>query len=184
MRHQFVAEREESLLLVIDMQQAMLKVVDQWKETAARIGQLIEAAKILDVPILVTEQYKKGLGPTIPEVSGRLEHNEFFQKEHFSACLEDDFLEVVRKTNRSKIVITGMETHVCVLQTGLDLIRHGYDLHLVRNAVASRSREDWGTAVELFRDAGAVISSTEIVIFQWARRSNTKEFRELLPIVK
>lgn len=184
MRHEFVAEREDSLLLVVDMQEAMLKVVDRWKETAGRIRQLIEAARILNIPILVTEQYKKGLGATIAEVSGLLKEEEFFQKEHFSACLEDDFLETVRKTNRSQIVITGMETHVCVLQTGLDLIRHGYQLHLVRDAAASRSKEDWKTAVDLFRDAGAVISSTEIVIFQWVRRSNTKEFRDILPIVK
>ncbi len=184
MRHKFVAEREDSLLLVVDMQEAMLKVVDRWKDTAARIGQLIKAAKILNIPILATEQYKKGLGGTISQVSGLLREEIFFQKEHFSACLEDGFLEAVLKTNRSQIVITGMETHVCVLQTGLDLIRHGYQLHLVRNAAASRFKEDWETAVEIFRDAGAVISSTEIVIFQWARRSNTKEFRDLLPIVK
>lgn len=184
MRHKFVVEREDSLLLVVDMQEAMLKVVDRWKETAARIRQLIKAARILNIPVLATEQYKKGLGATIPEVLGLLRDETIFQKEHFSACLEEGFLEAVRKTNRSQVVITGMETHVCVLQTGLDLIRHGYRLHLVRNAVASRFEEDWETAVELFRDAGAVISSTEIVIFQWARRSNTKEFRDLLPIVK
>ncbi len=184
MRHKFVAEREDSLLLVVDMQEAMPKAVGRWKETAARIRQLMEAARILNIPMLATEHYKKGLGATIPEVSELLSEEAYFQKEYFSACLEEGFLEAIRKTNRSQIVITGMETHVCVLQTGLDLIRHGYRVHLVRNAVASRSEEDWETAVELFRDAGAVISSTEIVIFQWARRSNTKEFREILPIVK
>ena len=77
-----------------------------------------------------------------------------------------------------------METHVCVLQTGLDLIQSGYQLHVVTNALASRYKEDWKAAVNLFRDAGAVITTAEIVIFQWACRSNTDEFRKILPIVK
>ena len=107
-----------------------------------------------------------------------------FQKEHFSACLETDFLSTVRSFNRNKIVVAGMETHVCVLQTGLDLIKSGYQVHLVADAVASRVTENRDIATELFREAGAVISSAEIVIFQWARRSNTDDFRKILPIVK
>ena len=184
MRHQFVAEREKSLLLIIDVQQAMLKAISEWQATVHRVNQLIRTANLLDIPVLATEQYKKGLGATIPEVKAEIKEAAIFQKEHFSACLEDNFLETVRKFGRSKIVVAGMETHVCVFQTGLDLVAAGYQVHVVQNAVASRYKEDWKTAVNLFRDAGSVITTAEIVIFQWACRANTEEFRKILPIVK
>jgi len=184
MRHPFIAERENSLLLLIDIQKAMLKVIDSWKEIVGRTVQLIRSATLLEIPILVTEHYRKGLGETIPEVSGELQKAVFFQKEFFSSCLEEDFLQTVSRFNRPKIVVAGMETHVCVLQTGLDLIQAGYRLQVVKDAVGSRNKEDWKTAIEIFRDAGAVITTAEAVIFQWACRSNTDDFRKILPIVK
>ena len=184
MRHDYVAEREEGLLLVIDLQEAMAKVIDGWQETVRRVNQLIGAAEILNIPLLLTEHYRKGLGATLREVVLEAGKATLFQKEYFSACLEDDFLNTVRSFNRRQIVVAGMETHVCVLQTALDLIRAGYQVHLVSNAVASRFQEDRQAAVDLLRAAGAVITTTEIVIFQWARRSNTEIFRKLLPIVK
>lgn len=184
MRHPFVAERENSLLLIIDIQQAMLKVISTWQETIRRTNQLIQSARLLGVPILVTEHYKKGLGETVSEITGELKEATFYQKEYFSACLEDDFIDTVRQSGRRQIVVTGMETHVCVLQTVLDLIASGFQLHVVKNAVASRYKEDWEAAVELFRDAGAVITTAEIVIFEWICRSNTEDFRKVLPIVK
>ncbi len=184
MRHPFVAQAEESLLLIVDIQQAMLKVIDGWQETLRRVEQLTKTARMLDIPILVTEHYKKGLGATIPELMPELENATFFQKEHFSACLEDKFVDTVRSFGRKKIIVTGMETHVCVLQTGLDLIGNGFDLHIVKNAIASRFDEDRETGLSLFRDAGAVITTTEVVIFEWARRANTENFKKILPIVK
>ncbi|MBN1612923.1 MAG: isochorismatase family protein [Deltaproteobacteria bacterium] len=184
MRHHFVAEREKSLLLLIDLQEAMAKVIEEWQETVRRVNQLIGAAEILDIPILVTEHYRKGLGETLREVGLPAGKAALFQKEYFSACLEEDFLKTVAGFNRKQVVVAGMETHVCVLQTALDLIQAGYQVHLVKNAVASRFQEDRQAAVDLFREAGAVITTAEIVIFQWARRSNTDLFRKLLPIVK
>ncbi len=184
MRHPFVAKRDDSMLLIIDVQQAMLKVIQTWQETVRRINQLSQAANLLDIPILVTEQYKQGLGETIAEVSTGLEEATVFQKEHFSACLEDRFLDTVRQFGRRQIVVAGMESHVCVLQTGLDLIASGFQLHVDQNGVASRYKPDWQSAINLFKAAGAVITTTEIVIFQWACRSNTDQFRKLLPIIK
>ena len=184
MRHPYVAERENSLLLIIDIQQAMLKVIPTWEQTIRRTNQLIQSARLLDIPILVTEHYKKGLGETVSEVTGNLKDATFYQKEYFSACLEDEFIDTVRQFGRRQIVVIGMETHVCVLQTTLDLIASGFQIHVVKNAVASRYKEDWEAAVGLFRDAGAVITTAEIVIFQWICRSNTQDFRNVLPIVK
>jgi len=184
MRHPFVADRKDSLLVIIDIQQAMLKVINVWEENVRRAKQLINSANILGIPVLVTEHYKKGLGGTIPEVKKELGDVNYFQKEYFSACLETDFIDTVRNFGRRQIVVAGMETHVCVLQTVLDLVAHGYQVHIVKNAVASRYKEDWEASIEIFRDAGAVITTAEIVIFQWICRSNTEDFRKVLPIIK
>ena len=183
-RSEYIATREDSLLLVIDIQQAMLRVIDRWETVAGKTEQLIQSANVLEVPILFTEQYKKGLGETIPDLTQAIKSPELFQKEHFSACLEEDFIPKIQSFNREKIVVVGMETHVCVLQTCLDLIKAGFQVHLVADAVASRVDENRDIAIDLMRQAGAVISSTEIVIFQWACRANTDKFRKILPIVK
>ena len=183
-RHKFVATREDCLLLIIDIQQAMLRVIETWKDVAQRVNQLTQAAEALGIPILLTEQYSKGLGGTIPEVIGQIRSPKVFHKEHFSACLETDFLASIKSYHRNQIVVVGMETHVCVLQTGLDLIREGYQVQLVADGVASRTTRNRDLAIDLFREAGAVVTSAEIVIFQWAKRANTEDFRKILPIVK
>jgi nicotinamidase-related amidase len=184
MRHAYTATWEDSLLLIIDLQQAMCKVMGDWKEVARKVNQLVRTANILEIPILVTEQYKKGLGETLPEVLRGLKMPQVFQKEHFSACMETDFLSTVHSFKRNKIVVVGMETHVCVLQTCLDLIKSGFQVHLVADAVASRVNENRDITIDLLRQAGVVVSSTEIVIFQWATRANTETFQKILPVVK
>jgi nicotinamidase-related amidase len=183
-RSEFVATRDDSLLLIIDIQQAMLKVIESWEKVVSRAKQLIKSANAVEVPILLTEQYKKGLGETISELFQEIESPQVFQKEHFSACLEEDFIPTIQSFDRKKIVVVGMETHVCVLQTCLDLIKSGFQVYLAADAVASRVNKNRDIAINLMRQAGAVISSTEIVIFQWACRANTDEFRKILPIVK
>lgn len=184
MRHEYVATRQDCLLLIIDFQQGLLKVMDSWEKAAQKVSQLIRAANILEVPILVTEQYKKGLGGTLPDLLNEINSPIVFQKEYFSACLENGFLAAIRAYARSKIVVAGMETHVCVLQTCLDLIKAGFQIHLIADAVTSRTNENKDIAVNILRKAGAIISSTEIVIFEWACRANTDDFRKILSIVK
>lgn len=184
MRHDFTALASDSLLLIVDVQQAMLKVIRDSEAVVSRVAQLARAAAVVNVPVAVTEHYKKGLGPTIPEVLGEVPGATVLQKEHFSACLEPDFLTTIGSFGRSRIILVGMEAHVCVLQTGLDLLKAGFQVHLVEDAVSSRRPQDRATAINLFRQAGAIITCTEIVIFQWACRSNTEPFRRILPIVK
>jgi nicotinamidase-related amidase len=183
-RSEYIATREDSLLLIVDIQQAMLKAIASWEVVAGKVKQLIRSSNALNVPILLTEQYRKGLGETLPELMQEINSPDVFQKEHFSACLESEFIPTVQSFNRKKIVAVGMETHVCVLQTCLDLIEAGFQVHLVADAVASRANENRNIAIDILRQAGAVITSTEIVIFQWAMRANTDDFRKLLPIVK
>ena len=184
MRHEYIATGEESLLLIIDFQQGLSKVMESWESVARKVSQLIQAANIVGVPVLVTEQYKKGLGETHSELLRTIKSPVVFEKEHFSACLEPDFLRTIHSFRRDTIIVVGMEAHVCVLQTCLDLIKSGFRVHLVADAVASRVNENRDIAIDLLRQAGAIVSSTEIVVFQWAFRSNTEVFRKILPIVK
>jgi len=184
MRHDFIVTREESLLLIIDLQTDMLKAVAGGEQSVKCTRQLVLAAQVLDIPVLITEQYKKGLGDTHPDVLDNIDHPKIVAKEHFSACLEPEFLARLRSLNRQKLVVAGTETHVCVLQTCLDLLQASYQVHLAADAVGSRKVENRDIAISQLRQAGAVISSTEIVIFEWTKRANTEKFRRILPIVK
>ena len=184
MRHEYSAVREDSLLLVIDLQQAMLKAIERRETIVGKAGQLIQAANVLAVPILLTEQYPQGLGGTDPRVLEDIERPRVCEKEHFSACMEPDFLPALETYQRGTIIVAGTEAHVCVLQTCLDLLRAGFQVHLVADGVASRADFNRDIAIGQLRQAGAVITSTEIVIFEWARKANTAEFRKVLPIVK
>lgn len=184
MRHEWIAAREDSLLLVIDLQQAMLKAIESRETVIGKAGQLIQAANVLAVPILLTEQYPKGLGGTDPQVLADIERPRVCEKEHFSACLEPDFLPMLETCQRRTIVVAGTETHVCVLQTCLDLLQAGFHVHVAADGVASRAEQNRDIALGQLRQAGAVITSTEIVIFEWAKKANTAEFRKILPIVK
>jgi len=184
MRHEYIARREDSLLLIIDLQEAMLKAIPACEVVLGKAGQLIEAAQVLGVPIAVTEQYKKGLGGTHPQILQKIEAPNIFCKEHFSACLESSFLPAMDSLYKRQVIVAGTETHVCVLQTCLDMIKAGFQVHLAADAVASRRVENRDAAISQLRQAGAVISSVEMVIFEWAERANTEEFRKVLPIVR
>ena len=184
MRHPFIARPEESLLLIIDMQSAFVKAIAEMQGVLRRHRQLIFAADVLQIPVIVTEHYKQGLGATLPELDAQLKRALVFPKEHFGACLEPDFLAMVAGCGRHQVIITGLETHICVLQTALDLIANGYQLHVVADAVASRAPCDYQTGLALCREAGAVVTTAEAVIYQWLQRANTPVFRQILPILK
>lgn len=183
-RHPFIADSQNSLLLLIDFQAGMSKIISQWPELLERVGLLMAAAHRLQVPILATEQYPEGLGPTDASLLHGIGDANVLTKTHFSACLEADFLKRLNQSGKDTLILAGVESHVCVLQTGLDLMAQGYKVHLVADAVSSRRDSDKTTAVEQFRTAGAVISSTETVVFEWLKQARTDDFRALLPRIK
>ena len=180
----FTLDRAETALVVVDVQERLAAVMEHRQKVLDNCRRLIEGAKVLDIPVAVTEQYPKGLGPTEEELRGILLSYEPFEKLTFSCCGDPAFMESVEALGRKKIILAGMETHVCVLQTGLDLLREGYGVHLVRDAVCSRSKDNWLTGVELMRDAGAVVTSTETVLFQLLGKAGTDEFRAVSKLVK
>jgi nicotinamidase-related amidase len=180
----FTLDRAETALVIVDVQERLAVVMEERQQVLDNCRRLIEGAKILDLPVAVTEQYPKGLGPTEEELRGALLSYEPFEKITFSCCGEPAFNSALEALGRKKILLAGMETHVCVLQTGLDLLRQGYVVHLVGDAVCSRDRENRKVGLELLRDAGAVITSTETVLFQLLGRAGTDEFKAVSKLVK
>lgn len=145
---------------------------------------LIEAAKLFGIPIVITEQYPKGLGFTIHEIKDALPEYQPLEKVEFDCCKGEGFLARIASLQRKQIILTGMETHVCVLQTCLSLLKENYDVHLVSDAVCSRKKDDFFTGREMMKDAGAVVTCTETVLFQLLERAGTPEFRAISKRIK
>ena len=162
---------DESVLLVVDVQERLSTAMDQdgLQRAIKRIGILLESAHALSVPVIVTEQYVKGLGPTVAAVKEKTGNATFFEKISFSCCGNTDLMAQLRQSGRTQIVVCGMETHVCVQQTVLDLLHEGYIVHVVKDAVMSRAPANRDTALEAMTLAGAIPSSTETVAFQWLK---------------
>jgi nicotinamidase-related amidase len=180
----FQLNKKESFLVVIDIQEKLVPTMDQRKAVYDNCNHLIEAAKLLDIPVVLTEQYPKGLGPTVEEITEVLPSYSPLEKITFDCCRGDGFLDKIASLNRKQAIIAGMETHVCVLQTCLSLLKEGYSPHLVSDAVCSRKKSDFLTARELMRDAGAIITCTETVLFQLLEKAGTPEFKAISKRIK
>lgn len=179
MTDRFVLKAEESLLLVIDIQERLAAAMSKREQVTRNVTHLLELARLKDLPVRVTEQYPKGLGHTVSELSDAMSTVQRFEKISFSCCGEPGFMDHLKDPGRSKIVVCGMETHVCVLMTALDLLHEGFVVHVVADAVCSRHDDNWSTALSMLRDAGAVVTSTETVLFQWLERAGSEEFKAI-----
>ncbi len=178
---------QKSLFLIIDIQKNLAAAMSQdvFDKVENNVRLLIETCNILKVPILLTEQYRKGLGPTVDSIAKDLgSQYQPVEKVVFSACGEPEFVDAFTALERKYVFIAGIEAHVCVLQTALDLISNNYHVHIVSDAVCSRFKEDWKNALNYMRDAGAVITTTETVAFQLLQKAGTPEFKAISPIFK
>jgi nicotinamidase-related amidase len=186
LKDRFFLDRDKAVLVVIDVQEKLCVAMDHkvLHKLTKNIAILLEAAIELKVPVLVTEQYVKGLGATLPELKEKAAEAPCFEKMAFSCCGSSEFVEKLKGTGRTQVVITGMESHVCVLQTVIELRDAGFDVHLVRDAVMSRNKQNWETAVETMTLAGAVPTSTESVLFQLLKVAGTEEFKKLSKLVR
>lgn len=180
----FILNKNNAVLLIVDIQDKLAVVMGERQKVAANCIHLIEAAKLLNIPIVVTEQYPKGLGPTVNEIKEVLPHYELLEKVTFDSCRGDGFLEKIASLRKTHIILAGMETHICVLQTCLGLLGKGYFVHLVGDAVCSRKKADYKTGRKMMCDAGAVITCTETVLFQLLEKAGTPEFREISKRIK
>ncbi|MBI5409922.1 MAG: hydrolase [Nitrospirae bacterium] len=180
----FILDKNNSILVLVDIQKKLADVMSRRQEVTSNCLHLIEAAKLLNIPVVLTEQYPKGLGSTIDEIKEALPAYEPLKKVTFDCCGGDGFLEKINSPGRKHIILTGMEAHVCVLQTCLSLLKENYSVHLVSDAVCSRKKDDYLTGREFMRDAGAVITCTETVLFQLLERAGTPEFKAVVKRIK
>lgn len=178
--------RADSLLLVCDVQERLFGAMDpeQREEMVKNIKVLATAARRFGIPIQVTEQYPKGLGHTLPELRESLGGFEPITKLTFSCCGTEEFVERLKAQKRRQVIFTGVETHVCVLLTSLDLLADGYTVNVVDDATCSRRRENRQIALDQLRQAGAVVTSTESVLFRLMGTADTEDFRVLSKLIK
>jgi nicotinamidase-related amidase len=184
-KDRFFLDADSAALVVIDVQDKLCRTMDEkvLRQLVANAGILMDAAAELRIPVVATEQYVKGLGETVPELKKKFAAPAL-EKMTFSCCGDSAFMQRLKGLARQQVMIVGMECHVCVLQTALDLLNAGFRVHLVRDAVMSRRKDNWLVGVEAARDAGAVITSTEAALFQLLKVAGTSEFRKLSKLVK
>lgn len=182
----FLLTPQNTALLVIDIQERLFNVMEEnLKPTLIKNNAiLIKTAKTFSMPIVVSEQYPKGLGPTIPEMKEILCETPLIEKTHFSCWREEPVQAAIKTANKKNIIVTGIETHVCVLQTVLDLLSNGYNPVVASDAVLSRNASDRIEAIKAMRDAGAVIYPTETIAFMLLEKAGTPEFKQLSPLFK
>lgn len=176
--------KDKSALLVIDFQERLFPFIHEMEKLVKNVPILIEGMKLLGVPVFVTEQYVKGLGPTVQSIANALGDLKRTEKMAFSCCDEPRFMEDLALSGKDHVIITGIETHVCVLQTVLDLKANGYHPIVVEDCVSSRKLSDKLTAIERMRQEGAVVTSYESILFELLRYSGTDTFKGISKLVK
>lgn len=181
----FWLDPAQSVLLVIDVQSRLVPAMPQavYERMRATTSMLVEAATLMDIPVVTTEQYPKGIGHTVPELAAACA-NGVIEKTSFGCCGEPAFLSALQKFGRRQVIVTGMEAHVCVYQTVLGLLGEGYHVHLVRDAICSRRKEDFRAGVSNAARAGALVVTAEIALFQLLRDSRHERFRAISGLVK
>ena len=179
-------EGGQCALVVVDIQEKLLPPIFQKEQLIRNAELLIRAAGILKIPALVSTQYAKGLGKTVPEITSLLPQTEAIDKQLFSCFGSEVFSNLLKRLpgNRNTLLLCGMESHICVMQTALSALREGYLVHVASDAVSSRTEWNWKIGLERMRAAGAVMSSTEMMIYELMRSSGSAAFRELLPYLK
>jgi nicotinamidase-related amidase len=183
-----VLNREDAVLVVVDVQERLVPAID--KELYARSLKnfkiTIETAGTLGLPVVLTEQYPKGLGRTVPDVLQALEGKTYerIEKVAFSCARDEAFLAAIAKTVRRQVILIGMETHVCVYLTSVDLINAGYEVFVLDDAVSSRFLHNYRSGIAALRDAGAVVVSTETAVFQLLKVAMTPEFKKISSLLR
>lgn len=179
----FTLTAEESVLMVIDIQERLVPAMPDGQKVIQNTNTLITVSTKLDIPVVVTEQYPKGLKKTVPEICSNIEGTPFYEKITFSGCT-NEVDTTLENFGKKKIIITGMETHVCVFQTVRDLLSQGYQVFIVGDAVCSRTRENYLNGLSLMKEMGAVITNTETVFFDLLKQAGTPLFKELSKLIK
>jgi nicotinamidase-related amidase len=174
--------RNDTGLLVVDMQEKLLRLIPGSERTIWNVRRLIDGAKLLGLPLAATEQYPQGLGPTSPDLARRI--GDMPSKTMFSCRECHALLQKFRDRNVGKILVAGIEAHVCVQQTVLDLLADGYRVYLAVDAVAARHEIDYTTALRRLESSGATLTTTEAALFEWCETASAAEFKSISALVR
>lgn len=175
---------QDSLLLVVDIQERLLPVMATPRDVIHNSARLMQGAAKLDIPILVSEQYPQGIGPTVFDLREFIPEGAVIEKLHFSCAAHPGFLGRLGEYAKKQIVVVGTEAHVCVLQTVLDLKALGYQVFVVEEAISSRNPKSVELAIERMRQNGIYIVNTEMVLFEWLNLAGTPQFKDMLVLIK
>lgn len=177
-RNKFWLDRDQAVMVVVDVQERLVPAMNErvCGRVVQHINMLLEGFSSMQLPVIATEQYPRGLGHTIEELAVASDA-QCVEKVAFSCCGEANFVEALEKTGRKQVVLVGMEAHVCVYQTMIDLLDRGYQVHLVRDAICSRFKSDYHTAITMAPEMGAVLTTTEMALFQLLKVAGTDEFK-------
>jgi len=176
--------KEQSCGLIIDIQEKLHPHIYKHDIISRNVITLIQGLKILNVPVILTQQYTKGLGDTVPDIKQAMGDFTPIEKNSFSCCDEPAFMETLNRLGKKYIIIGGTEAHVCILQTTIDLIEKSYIPVVVENCISSRKNRDKKTAVDRMRQEGAIITTYESVLFELTRYAGTSQFKEISRLVK
>jgi len=169
----------KSCLLVIDIQEKLVPAIHNKEELIQNTLWLTQIANKISIPVLASEQYPQGIGPTLPEIAELIPKENFMEKVHFSCMSEPTCNEKINALRPNQVVIVGMEAHVCVLQTALQLKQQAREVYVVADCVSSRSEKDKELALERMRQAGIYVVTREMVAFEWMQKSGTDSFRDI-----
>ena len=176
--------RENTGLLIIDVQEKLMEVMGRQQGIIENIIRLLHLSELFNLPIILTEQYPRWLGPTLKKVQERLPAYDPITKMHFNCCDVEAFNDRLEGERLQSVIVTGVESHICVFQTCACLLQRGYTVHVPQDAVDSRTDDNCRVGLELLREAGALITSTETIIYQIMGKAGTKEFKKMLKILK
>ena len=176
--------QKNTALVLIDIQEKLLQVMHEKDALLENLQKLVKGAKVLKIPIIWAEQNPKGLGPTVPELQALLSDLQPIEKHSFSCCGRQTFVQQLKKAQCEQVLVAGIEAHVCVFQTAMDLRGLGYEIQVVRDCVSSRTAENMQIGLERVKDAGVVVTSVEMALFELLKIAEGDEFKQILKIVK
>ena len=184
MTHPHLLSKGKVILVLVDIQEKLLKVMWKKDELVLNISKLIKAFKIMEIPILLTEQYPRGMGKTDKSISELVKETEAIEKICFSCMGKDEFSKRIKSSGKDQVVLCGIESHICVLQTALDLLHQGYFVYIPYDGTSSRKESDYKNALNRMQKDGVVIGSVESAIFELLKVADSPAFRKILDIIK
>jgi len=175
---------KDSILVIVDIQERLIPKISGRLSVSGNTITLIKSARILNIPIIVTEQYPKGLGPTIPEIKDLIIPWQPVEKICFSCFDNSNFSKKLEELGKNNLILCGIESHICITQTALDGLKSNYSVFFVKDAISSRTKNNKETGFERMTQAGATPVSTEMVVFELLREAGTDKFKQIVSLIK